>query len=224
MMAGLEGHGLRLYGASRSILVQKPVSLQIFPLLIQVVSGGLSLAFTLRMDALLIWKTRATLTRHSLGLLLAIMLMGASSATSAQVAEFDSFFQHTVPLEQSSSGSLVVAGNLGGVDDEFLLDTGANLVTINDALFKQLKARNSVTKVREIGGRLASGRIEVLPVYRVSEFRLGANCNLGPVEVAVLKKGGRNLLGMNALQNAAPFAISTSPPNLGLARCSTSLH
>ncbi len=128
-------------------------------------------------------------------------------------------FQYGVPLAQSNSGSLTVRANLGAVEAEFLLDTGANMVTVNRDLFRQLKQQGSTEKVGQVGARLASGKLELLDVYQVEHFRLGDGCELGPVQVAVLKRGGRNLLGMNALQAAAPFAIYTSPPALALSSC-----
>ena len=93
------------------------------------------------------------------------------------------------------------------------------MVTVSANLFKEIQNRGSVIKVRRVGARLASGKVEVLDVYQVDHFTLSNGCELGPVEVAVLKRGGRNLLGMNALQQAAPFAISMTPPSLGLSRC-----
>lgn len=133
--------------------------------------------------------------------------------------DITTMFAHNVPLIQTAAGSLSVTGTLGGIETEFLLDTGASMVTVSASLFNQIRSHDSVVKVRRVGARLASGKVEALDVYRIERFTLGNNCELGPVEVAVLQRGTRNLLGMNALQQAAPFAISTSPPSLGLSHC-----
>ena len=124
-----------------------------------------------------------------------------------------------VPLAQSGSGSFMIEGEMGGVKSEFLLDTGASMVTINRELFREIRRHNPVEKVRTVGARLASGKVELLDVYQADNFIIGAGCDLGPVEFAVVKQGGRNLLGMNALKQAAPFSISFSPPQLSLSQC-----
>lgn len=128
-------------------------------------------------------------------------------------------FQYGVPLDQSNSGSLTLSVSLGATEAEFLLDTGANLVTINSELFSELRKQGGVEKVRQVGARLASGKLQLMDVYLVESFKVGENCELGPVEVAVMDRGGRNLLGMNALQAAAPFAIFTTPPSLAISAC-----
>jgi predicted aspartyl protease len=124
-----------------------------------------------------------------------------------------------VPLSHSGTGSFVLQGEMGGVKGEFLLDTGASMVTINRELFREIRKLNDIEKVRTVGARLASGKIELMDVYRSENFIIGSGCDLGAVEFAVGKRGGRNLLGMNALQQAAPFTISMTPPQLSLSHC-----
>ncbi|MEQ8632164.1 MAG: retropepsin-like aspartic protease [Gammaproteobacteria bacterium] len=124
-----------------------------------------------------------------------------------------------VPLDHSGTGSFVLQGEMGGVKGEFLLDTGASMVTINQELFREIRKLNDIEKVRTVGARLASGKIELMDVYRSENFIIGSGCDLGAVEFAVGKRGGRNLLGMNALQQAAPFTISMTPPQLSLSHC-----
>lgn len=158
---------------------------------------------------------------------LVVTSMTANSAWSdtdnASHAAFRAFFTHNVPLADSGSGSFTVTATLGGVRDEFLLDTGASMITISPKLFAKVRRHSEFEKVSQIGARLANGKLKVLNVYRVSDFKIGDRCDLGSVEVAVFNSGERNLLGMNVLQQAAPFAISTSPPTLGLANCITTL-
>ncbi len=74
-------------------------------------------------------------------------------------------------------------------------------------------------KVRSVAARLANGRAQVLDVYMIEHFLLGSDCDLGPIEVAIVPRGDRNLLGINALNQAAPFGFSIEPPALGLSRC-----
>jgi len=152
-------------------------------------------------------------------LILIATLGGASNLRANPEVEFAALFSHSVPLSHTGAGSYTVTATVGGIETEFLLDTGASMVTVSLSLFKQIREQGMIEKVRRVGARLASGKIEVLDVYLVERFSLGNGCELGSVEVAVLKSNGRNLLGMNVLQQAAPFAISVSPPTLGLSHC-----
>ncbi len=132
-------------------------------------------------------------------------------------------FSFAIHLDQSSSGSLTLSGKFGDVEEAFLLDTGANMITVNQELFRKLRKLDGTVKVRQVGARMANGKINLIDVYRVENFTLGSSCELGSVEVAVVGEGGRNLLGMNALVLAAPFAVFTSPPSLAVSNCSSSL-
>lgn len=128
-------------------------------------------------------------------------------------------FSHQVPLQATGAGSFSVTGTLGGVKGEFLLDTGASMITVSRDFLDSMLGRKP-EPARRVAARLASGRVEAVEVYRFERLQLGESCELGPVEVAVMPRGGRNLLGMSALMSAAPFAVSASPPSLALSRCS----
>ncbi len=125
-----------------------------------------------------------------------------------------------VPMNQSASGTFYLAATAAGHNADFLLDTGAGLVTLNEATFAAIKKRTGVTHVRQMGARLANNKIKLIEVYEVEQFAIG-NCELGPLEVAVMKGGSRNLLGLSALGIAAPFSIQTTPPSLTLSNCKT---
>lgn len=129
-------------------------------------------------------------------------------------------FSVSVHLDQSASGSLTLKGSFDGIEDTFLLDTGANMITVSRDLFQKLRRLDGTVKVRQVGARMANGKLNLIDVYRVEHFSIGQDCELGPVEVAVMQQGGRNLLGMNALAAAAPFAVFTSPPSLAVSHCS----
>jgi predicted aspartyl protease len=144
---------------------------------------------------------------------------GVSAAVADEDTGFSPLFAHSVLLEPTSSGSYSLSVDLGGIPGDFLLDTGASLVTINRALFDKVRARSGASPAGRVAARLASGKLEMLELFEITHFALGADCELGPITVAVRKRGGRNLLGMSALQQMAPFAVSTAPPALGLSRC-----
>ena len=154
-----------------------------------------------------------------LPVVLVLLSVLPAGTLQAQQPDLLQLFAHSVPLAQSGAGSFNIRASVGNVEDEFLLDTGASLVTVSNSLFRKIRKSSDVTKVRQVGARLASGKVEVLDVYRAERFVLGTDCELGPVEFAVYKRGGRNLLGMNALSQASPFAVSVTPPALGLSGC-----
>lgn len=137
----------------------------------------------------------------------------------AQQPVEDTAFSLSVPLERTASGSLSLTVELDGTPGEFLLDTGASMVTINRDLFDAVRARGAAVPAGKVAARLASGKLELLQVYEVQTVRVGDACELGPLKVAVMPRGGRNLLGMSALSRAAPFTVYTTPPALGLSGC-----
>ena len=152
-------------------------------------------------------------------LLLTGLLLTAMSTQAGEPTTTFTPFDTSVPMVATGTGSFTVTASLGGTSGEFLLDTGASLVTITPELFKRLRKSGQVEAAGQVAARDAAGRLETLRLYRVESLTLGEQCQLGPVNVAVLKGGSRNLLGMSALAQAAPFAVSMSPPALALSRC-----
>jgi hypothetical protein len=151
--------------------------------------------------------------------LLALAGLCLASGVAADPAGADSLFAREVVLERAASGSLYVQASTAGVEASFLVDTGAGLVTVQRGLFEKMRRSGEVREVRRVAARLANNRLKPMTVYEVAEFRIGGSCNLGPVEIAVMEQGGRNLLGLSALGRAAPFTIHTSPPALVLNGC-----
>ncbi|MEE4192569.1 MAG: retropepsin-like aspartic protease [Halieaceae bacterium] len=156
------------------------------------------------------------------------LAMAVSAEDVDQVAESGDAiafvpFAHQVPLQPTSAGSFTLIGTLGGATGEFLLDTGASMITVSREFFESMPAQVGLKPSRRVAARLASGRTQTVEVYEFSTLQLGQECVVGPVEVAVMPRGGRNLLGMSVLMNAAPFAVSASPPALALSRCGQAL-
>ena len=137
-------------------------------------------------------------------------LLSVSCAVLAQA--------ESIPMSQSASGTFYLSATAAGHSADFLLDTGAGLVTLDEKTFAAIKKSTGVTHVRQMGARLANNKIKLIEVYKVDQFAVG-NCELGPLEVAVMKGGSRNLLGLSALGIAAPFSIQTTPPSLSLSNC-----
>jgi len=129
-------------------------------------------------------------------------------------------FDVNVPIDKSESGSLYVQAVINSsIRSQFLVDTGAGMITLNRELFEQISKSGKVEKTGKIEARLANGKFEKMNLYKIKSFSIGKNCNLGEMEVAVMKHKGRNILGLSALIKAAPFAIHTSPMELVLSGC-----
>ena len=125
-----------------------------------------------------------------------------------------------VPIDTSQSGNLYVGAVINSsVRSQFLVDTGAGMITLDRALFKQIAREGTVEKTGEIAARLANGKFETMSLYKVQSFSIGENCDLGEMEVAVMKRAGRNILGLSALMKAAPFSIHANPMELILSGC-----
>ncbi len=128
-------------------------------------------------------------------------------------------FEFKIPLSQQQSGNFYIDGTINSDSQvQFLVDTGAGMVILADSTFKSLKSKNKPT--RRIAARLADGRTKAINVYELESLVLGEGCNVGPLEVAVIPGASNNILGLNVLNKAAPFAIYTSPPALALSVCS----
>lgn len=145
-------------------------------------------------------------------------LLGAlfitTAAPTAGAGDFDAEFS----LDQHQSGGLYLNAEVAtGVQAEFLLDTGASMVTVTEEVLDAAKSRGEAHHAGAIAARLANGRLQKMEVWELEHLRLGT-CDVGPVEVAVVRKG-RNILGLNALSRMAPFAIHLSPLKLAVSGC-----
>lgn len=154
-------------------------------------------------------RTFAAFIRH------AITLAGCLIPYAA-AADFDVL----VPMVDSGAGSFSVSASFGDdLPTEFLVDTGAGLTTISRNLFRTLQRTRDLRPVRRVAARLANGRLHALDVYRIEDFRLGDQCAIGAIEVAVMANDGRNILGMSALAKTAPFGLHLTPAALAVTHC-----
>ncbi|MBD3584370.1 hypothetical protein HHX48_01310 [Salinimonas sp. HHU 13199] len=118
--------------------------------------------------------------------------------------------QQGVTLTKHGAGTLYVQATLDDfLSTSFLVDTGSGLVTLNKKTFSELAKKGNVTSSGYIAARMANGQIQKLQRFSVGSINIGGNCDLGPVEIAVIPQGA-NILGINALLKAAPFTISES--------------
>jgi predicted aspartyl protease len=129
-------------------------------------------------------------------------------------------FEATVPMLYKGAATYYVDAQLADSDiGEFMVDTGSGYLTINENTLTALKVNDRVRYVKDLSAILADGSRLVVPVYTVSRLRIGAQCTLYDVEAAVFPGSTRQILGLSALNKAAPFIFSVNPPQLVLSNC-----
>jgi predicted aspartyl protease len=127
-----------------------------------------------------------------------------------------------IPMNQKRLATYYVQANMHGSGAvEFMVDTGAGYTTINQDTLEPLLRAGNAEYVGELTGVMADGSQHRLPVYLIKHLVLGDDCVLNNVEAAVFPSNTRMLLGLSALEKAAPFVFSTNPPRLSLSNCGT---
>jgi predicted aspartyl protease len=101
---------------------------------------------------------------------------------------------------------------------EFMVDTGSGYLTINEQTLVALQERQQAQYVKQLRAVLANGAELIIPVYAINQLRIG-NCTIRNVEAAVFPARTRQILGLSALNKAAPFTFSVDPPELMLSNC-----
>lgn len=133
--------------------------------------------------------------------------------------------QTTVPMHDEGGSTYYVPVSIAGWGTgDFLVDTGASYMAINQTALDSLKANGQAEYVKQLSGTLADGGQIIVPVYRISSVIIGENCMLTDVEAAVFPGNTRNILGLSALRRAAPFQFSVDPPTLKLSGCKVDTH
>lgn len=151
--------------------------------------------------------------RRFAGLLLGLM---AGTCSVALAGEFST----AVEMRGKGAATFYVPGQIGGFGPvELMVDTGSGYTTINEDMLERLRGTSHIRYVRQLRGRLANGSELDVPVYSIAAVSIGENCWLHDVEAAVFPGSTRPILGLNALQRAAPFIFSFDPPQLQLSHC-----
>src|SRR3989344_2475665 len=128
----------------------------------------------------------------------------------------------TVPMHDKGLSTYYVNAHVAGLGaSEFMVDTGSGYMTINQQTLSALQERKQAQYVKELRAILANGAELVIPVYSINELRIGT-CTLRNVEAAVFPARTRQILGLSALNKAAPFTFSVDPPELVLSNCAGS--
>lgn len=149
-----------------------------------------------------------------------VALLAAYMAGTASAAEFDS----DIPMRDKGAATYYVGGEIHGVGPvDFMVDTGSGFMTINEETLALLMRSGDATYSRDLTGILADGTTKRVPVYRLTQIRIGEACTLRDVEAAVFPGKTRQILGLSALRQAAPFIFSMNPPKLVLSHCTQQL-
>lgn len=128
----------------------------------------------------------------------------------------------TVPMHDKGMATYYVHAQIADLGiSEFMVDTGSGYLTINEQTLNALQERKQAQYVKELRAILANGTELVIPVYVINQLRVGA-CTLRNVEAAVFPARTRQILGLSALNKAAPFTFSVDPPKLVLSNCAKS--
>lgn len=150
--------------------------------------------------------------------LLTTILTGLCALTLGN-ASLAAEFGTNIPMRVGGATTFYVKGSVGTLEEmDFMVDTGSGFMTINEETLADLQRFDQATYLRELRGVLANGAEMVVPVYRLSHFKIGS-CMLNNVEAAVFPGNTRQILGLSALKQASPFIFSMDPPNLALSNC-----
>lgn len=125
-----------------------------------------------------------------------------------------------VPMEEKGANNYYVDVHLQGFGRvEYLVDTGAGYMTIDEDALALLQANDNAIYVKRLQGMLADGETLIVPIYRIRSINIGGNCRIQDVEVAVFPGGSHSLLGLSVLGKTAPFMFSMEPPQLHMSNC-----
>lgn len=128
-------------------------------------------------------------------------------------------FDVSVPMRDKGMSTYYVHAQIADLaDSELMVDTGSGYLTINEQTLSALQKRNQARYVKQQRAILANGKEMVIPIYTISELRIGA-CTIRNIDAAVFPARTRQILGLSALNKAAPFAFSIDPPKLMLSNC-----
>lgn len=155
-------------------------------------------------------------SRRATGVLVAVAFVTLLVASPATLATGSV----TVPMKDKGADTFYVDVHVEGVGvSDYLVDTGAGYMTINEDVLALLQAREQAIYIRRLRGIMADGSTRVVPVYRIGSISIGGVCRIDDVEAAVFPGASRSLLGLSALRKAAPLMFSIEPPLLQMTKC-----
>ena len=165
------------------------------------------------------WQTyikRLNMKPSILNKFLLVLLL--SSSTNICLAE--EVKHSSIELHPVSTGTFTLSGTLApATKAEFLFDTGASIVMINKKLFKQIRKHHKPVSKGKVAANMANGHVKIIPIYELPSFVLSNGCDVGPIEVAVVKGATRNLIGLNALSKLGRITIDIQEGNISTTEC-----
>ena len=139
-------------------------------------------------------------------------------STEGMTKEFDT----KISIQEKGAVTYYVTGQVEGYSEtDFMIDTGSGYTAINETMLNKLRDQNKIEYITTVSGIMANGKRTSLPVYRIASINIGGKCTLHNIKAVILPGNTRNILGLNALKKAAPFAMSMNPPQLILSNCQT---
>ena len=90
------------------------------------------------------------------------------------------------------------------------------LLVLTAATRARLAAAGALDQVRSLRAVLANNATVNAPVYRVRRLELSANCVVEDFEAVALPGARKNILGLSALREVAPFTVHLEPARLEL--------
>lgn len=128
--------------------------------------------------------------------------------------------RYDIPMETQGTRTFYVQSSMpGGSESKWLIDTGSGHSVINETTLASLKSSGNAVFVKHLRGIMADGSTRIVPLYQLSVITIGHACVIRDVEAVVMPGNARQILGISALQKAAPFGFSFSPPTLSLSNC-----
>jgi len=125
----------------------------------------------------------------------------------------------SIPMRLGDAATFYIQAAVGDLQKmDFMVDTGSGYMTINQATLVALQRTGQAQYQRKLRAVLANGTEVQVPVYRLTQLALG-DCRLNNVEAAVLPGTDRQIIGLNALQQADSFTFSFNPPQLQMTNC-----
>lgn len=149
--------------------------------------------------------------------LLLLATLGAAAATAPAAED-----RALVALEESGLGTLHLEASIGDRQARFLLDTGSAYVVLNRATLDPLVSNGTAEPVRKLRAVMADNRERTVQVYRLARLSLANGCVARDVEAVALPGAARNILGMSALRQVAPFTLHFDPSLLEISCGGTS--
>lgn len=153
---------------------------------------------------------------------LCTVLLGATLSPWPLAPVLAQGFDAEIPMHDKGVSTFYVPGFVEGYGAaEFMVDTGSGYTTINEETLAVLRSGGHAHYVKDLTGVMADGSRTQLPVYRLTSITIGSDCAVRNVEAAIFPGRARQILGLSALRQVAPFLFSVQPPSLYLSNCSS---